>query len=591
MTVTARFDPRLEGRIVVDVPYRDKDRVKAVPGARWSTKHRIWSVPQSWTACLALRSEFGDDLVIDPEVGAWATPISKIKDSLRRGRTTLDYELPADILELPGMADLYPHQRVDAVAFRFAERYLLMNDTGVGKTRSALAGLSYIQATKGDAFPVLVTAPLSMLRTWEDEIAGFFPDATISVATGTPSKVRKALEPGADFYVICWDSLRKYTRLVGHPQAKLTDAEREEHELNALGIRTLVADECHRVKNVAAKRSRATYYLSERCKYVIGLTGTPMQDTPEDLYGVLHMIAPHEYPTKTAFLDRYVEYEWNVWGGKDVKGIRQDRLDEWQSNFDARSRRMTKEMVLDFLPPKIETVRWVELPTKHRKAYDTLENNYMTTLEDSVMAVDNQLVLAGRLIQLANALGDMVTDDEGNEHFVMSGDSSPKVDAFVDDYLEGDFAGEQIVVFSDSRQLIELVGTALKKHKVPYVEIHGGVTGDERKAAMDAFQAGEFPICLLTRAGGEGITLTAASTMVRLVRSWSSTVHKQVQDRVHRIGSERHEVIRYVDYVTEDTIEMGQMARLAEKERRSQETLRDGELLEILKEKKARGKR
>lgn len=591
MTATARFDPRLEGRIVVDVSYRDKDRAKAVPGARWSTEHRIWSVPQSWTACLALRSEFGSDLVIDPEVRAWATPISKIKDSLRRGRTTIDYELPADILELPGMADLYPHQRVDAVAIRFAERYLLMNDTGLGKTRSALAGLSYIQATTGDAFPVLVTAPLSMLRTWEDEIAGFFPDATISVVTGTPSKMRKALEPGADFYVICWDSLRKYTRLVGHPQAKLTDLEREEHELNALGIRTLVADECHRVKNVAAKRSRAAYYLSERCKYVIGLTGTPMQDTPEDLYGALHMVAPHEYPTKTSFLDRYVEYEWNVWGGKDVKGIRQDRLDEWQSNFDARSRRMTKEMVLDFLPPKIETVRWVELPPKHRKAYDTLENNYMATLEDSVMAVDNQLVLAGRLLQLANALGDMVTDDEGNEHFVMSGDSSPKVDAFVDDYLEGDFAGEQIVVFADSRQLIELVGAALKKHKVPYVEIHGGVTGDERKAAMDAFQAGEFPICLLTRAGGEGITLTAASTMVRLVRSWSSTVHKQVQDRVHRIGSERHEVIRYVDYVTEDTIEMGQMARLAEKERRSQETLRDGELLEILKEKKARGKR
>lgn len=153
--------------------------------------------------------------------------------------------------------------------------------------------------------------------------------------------------------------------------------------------------------------------------------------------------------------------------------------------------------------------------------------------------------------------------------------------------MEGDYDDESIVVFSDSRQLIELCAEALRKKDIEFVSITGDVTGDERKAAMDTFQAGSVPICLLTRAGGEGITLTEASTMVRLFRSWSLTVHQQVEDRVHRIGSEKHDLIRYVDYLVEDTVEPGQMARVNDKEARSSDVLRDGELLEILKAKRA----
>lgn len=579
---TADLDPALPGRIVVDVPYRLKDLVKAVPGAKWDQKARVWSVPQSWTACLALRAEFGTNLKIGDDLKAWAGPIAKTKNALRILRPDVEGHELTVASTATGMATLYPHQKVDAMAIEKAERYMLMNGTGTGKTRSALAGLRLLADAGGMVFPAMIAAPLSMLRTWEDEIAAFFPAVTVSVVTGTPAKVRKALEPGADFYIICWDSLRRYSRLAPYGATKLADGENEDKEIQALGLRSFIGDEIHRAKNPQSKRTRAAWKIAHGCDYRIGLTGTPLQESPEDLWSILHLLAPEEYPTKTGFMDRYVEYEWNVWGGKDVGGIKVEREDEWIANFDTRTRRMTKEMVLDFLPPKVEVVRWVELPTKHRKAYEDLENTYMVELEESTMTVDNQLVLAGRLLQLANALGEI--DEDGK--FQMTDDKSPKVAAFMDDLTEGDYADESIVVFSDSRQLLNLVEVALLKAKIDFVAIHGGVTGDDRKAAMDHFQAGKVPVCLLTRAGGEGITLTRASTMVRLFRPWSLTVHEQVEDRVHRIGSEVHESIRYVDYVVEDTVEMGQLTRLAEKKARSAEVLRDGELLDLLKKRK-----
>ena len=95
-----------------------------------------------------------------------------------------------------------------------------------------------------------------------------------------------------------------------------------------------------------------------------------------------------------------------------------------------------------------------------------------------------------------------------------------------------------------------------------------------------------MPFILLTKAGGEGITLTAASVMVRLARPWSKIDYDQAEDRVHRIGSEKHDSILYIDYMTEDTIEEGQIARLNSKTARAQEVLQDAELLAMLKPKK-----
>jgi SNF2 family DNA or RNA helicase len=193
---------------------------------------------------------------------------------------------------------------------------------------------------------------------------------------------------------------------------------------------------------------------------------------------------------------------------------------------------------------------------------------------------------ANRLIQLANGTGTVEedTDPETGEVSVrLQMTSSFKVEAFLEDYESGDYdSAAGLIVFSDSRQVANLLDAALTADDIPHGYINGDVTGDDRQKVIDEFQSGEYKMIVITRAGSEGITLTAADTMVRLVRPWSSVVHWQVQARNLRIGSEIHEHIRYIDYLVEDSVEQKQLRMLFDKSRRAQEVLRDEEFAELL---------
>lgn len=576
LTAAVEIDESDETKIAVDTAYRCKDAVKSIPGAKWDSSRRKWTVPLTWQSCLALRSEFGSGLTIGLNLKEWATLEAKHRDRMRHLCEVKKLD-PADALpELPELAGLYDHQQVAARMIAEGKRVLILDETGAGKTRSALAGLRLAAETE-DIFPMLVVAPKSVRKNWaRDEIPRFFPEAEIREVVGTPSKVKKLLEPGADIYVISWGLLRKYSRHAGFGKIKLTDDEKTDKELQAIGFKSAIVDEIHRAKEPGSKQSRALWSAIEPCEYRVGLTGSPIQDTPEELWSVLRAIRPEEYPLKTGWMDRFVATITNHWGGREILGLHPINGPEFLRAFDTFSSRVTKEEALPFLPPKTYETRWVELPPKLRKAYDSMRDHMLAALDEGTVAATSPLDAAGRLTQFANASGEL--DDDGNYRMSLP---SPKIDAFLSDLADGDFDGEQLVIFSDSRQLADLLAVEMRRKKLRVGEINGSVTGDDRQAVIDKFQAGELDYCICTRAGAEGVTLTAARTMVRICRAWSSVVHTQSEDRVHRIGSEIHESVRYVDYVTLNTIEEAQLIRLNDKKKRAQEILRD-ELVEMI---------
>jgi SNF2 family DNA or RNA helicase len=570
------LDPEHASKLVVESDFRLKDRVKAVPGARWDIERRVWTVPRTWPACIALRAEVGTSLKIGDDLRAWAEDERDRKQASLELRNQL--ESTSDVPDIPGFDDLFPYQFVGAELINTARRYLVMDETGTGKTRTALAGLALIEQDGEPVFPLLIVAPKSVLPSWEREIPAFFPDAVINVCSGSPTKMKKLMEPGADVYIIGYQSLRSYSRLAPYGSVKMTEDQKTDKQLQALNFVSVIADEAHRTKSPKSQQTRALWMAAKDANNRIALTGTPIQDTSEDLWAILHFVNPEEYPSKTAYVNRYLQVDWNRWGGRDVVGLNPITSKEFFTNFDAMSRRVTKEAALPFLPPKMYEIKWVTLPAKLRKSYNSMRDVLVAELETTTMSAANVLEKAGRLVQLANASGDI--DEDGKFHMTLP---SPKIEAFMEDIDNGDFEGQSVVVFSDSRQLIDLLAEEMTKKGLEFVQVTGSVTGDDRQAAIDRFQAGEVPFILLTRAGGEGITLTAASTMVRLVRPWSLTVHLQSEDRVHRIGSEKHTSITYVDYITEDTVEETQLLRLNGKKGRAEEVLRDSELLDLLK--------
>lgn len=580
MTTTAEIDDERPDLITVDCSFHVKDIVKRVPGARWNIDgNRMWTVPMTWGSCLALRSEFGDSLKIGPNLRRWASVTRTNQDELRRLRTSLEpSEGFIDGTE-PGWDALFPYQRVAAELVSLAGgRYLFFDETGTGKSRSALASISKLDRP----WPALIVAPKSMLLTWKKEIEAFFADPLdIRVITGTPTARKKLLEPGGDIYIVSYGSLRKHSRLLHFGKSKLTEAQKEPKELNALDFTTVLVDEAHRAKNPTSAQTRALWAAAaDEAPYRIAMTGTPVQENAEDLWALLRFVRPDVFTSKTAYVERYLQVDWNRWGGREITGLKEATKDEFFAVIDSMSRRITKEAALPFLPPKLYEIRWVEMTPKMRKAYRTMQTDLVAQLETSTLEASSVLERAGRLLQLANASGEV--DADGVYHMEMP---SPKIDAFVEDLQGGDFGDQSIVVFSDSRQLVDLLAHELTRIGVAFNSITGDVTGDDRQLAMEEFQRGDVKLMLLTRAGGEGITLTKASTMVRLVRAWSHTVHRQSEDRVHRIGSEQHESITYIDYVVADSLEEGQLIRLNSKEASAQEVLRDADLMKMLKGK------
>jgi SNF2 family DNA or RNA helicase len=324
------------------------------------------------------------------------------------------------------------------------------------------------------------------------------------------------------------------------------------------------------------------------------LTGTPMANNVLDMWAILHWISPREFPTKTKWIDRMVNTMLNAFGGMMVLGLKPHMEEEFHKTVDPLMRRMLKARVLPWLPEMMFERRDVEMSTKQAKAYAQMRDNMIALLEDSsgsaeTLVAPSVLTQTTRLLQFASSYAELTADEKTGEPKATLSAPSCKVDALMDDIKNGDFGDDSVAVCAVSRQLLELLSEELTKANIPHGMITGAKSEDERQEAIDDFQSGRIKWILFTdKAGGVGVTLTAARRLVMLQRPWSLVDHKQALDRVHRIGSEIHDSVIIMDYVTEGTIEERVIQVLETKADNFEQIVRDkSKLLELLKDDKA----
>lgn len=503
------------------------------------------------------------------------------------------------------------------------KRAILADPPGLGKTAQLIRTLQVLAEMDEQPFPALIICPNSLkLSTWSFELSKWAPELTVQVVDGNATQRRKQLSTDAQCFILNWEGVRLHSRLAGYGTIALSEKERAPKELNEMGFRTVIADEAHKGKEPRAAQTRALWAVMHDAEFRYLATGTP--GDVEDMWSLLHAIEPQWFPAKTKYLDYFVDTTVNYFGGIDVHGIKPQTKEQYYQVVDPLMRRIPKEAALPQLPAKLPTaIRHTPMTPKQKKAYEQMRQHMIANI-DGLLVAPNPLAQLMRLNQLASSCAELVPvtrrewrtrpvytgrekvvdgrtiremrrDDNGDvvtEKYVVEYPDfdvkviapSPKVDDMVD--LLEETGDEPLVVAAVSRQLVELAAEHLTKLGIPHGLVTGAQSGYERAHAVQRFQDGQDRVILLTLgAGAEGLTLTRASRLIFMQESYSAVQNTQCEDRIHRIGSERHDSVQIIKQITPGTVEEIKQEILATKAMRMEEVVRDkSTLLRLLGE-------
>jgi SNF2 family DNA or RNA helicase len=528
----------------------------------WSSTSAARTLPLSWPAYVQLGATL-PGATRTPEVNAWAN------DQIQARAGVLG---PLDFTTaIPAGLNPYPWQVEAAARFARVGQAMLSDDPGTGKTISAILSVLERQTWgPGDALPCVVVCPASVRAAWVKAWRAWAPEVNVSLYAGSKRAEQLDGDPRG-VLVMSYE-------VMSRDADKLARYLSREHD----GRGTLVLDEHHLIKSQDSARSKAARRLAPHAACHIVLSGTPITHHPGDLWPALNALEPLAWPARSRYVDRYCDQVTEDYGTPKIVGLVPERKAEFELALLGVQRRVSKADALS-LPPKVYSVREVEIPTAWRKVYDGMRDRMLAELPDEPdpMFAMSTLVQLARLQQLAAAPADVWSvienDKDGNpveKQKVKLKGPSWKVDALLEILAER--PDQQVLVFSPSRQVIRLAEDALGAAGETFSVLVGDQGQRARESQIQAFQDGQRRVMLATtQAGGVGVTLTAASTVVFLGRPFSIVDAMQAEDRAHRIGSERHESIEIIDVLTAGTVDQSIRGVLRGKAGALAEVLRD----------------
>jgi SNF2 family DNA or RNA helicase len=529
------------------------------------------TVPATWPAVVQLAHTFDGNghgtWVPGPRLRAWTE--GEFRRRTQPPENSLPEEWAAGLKHTPRA-----YQIEGAWNIARSDGFLLLDEPGTGKTGSTILGLRLRRLTGGHGvLPVVVICPASVVDPWCDELAAWAPDWR-AVAWRGPG--RAALAGSADVYVMSYEAARNDAR---HASCRKGCC-----PVIKLNAQSVVIDEIHFIANKDSLRSLATRRIARKALIVAGLSGTPIKRDTGDLWPALEASEHGAWPARERFVARYCETSVNDYG-ESIDGLNPLAEPEFRAALTGSMRRVAKADVLAHLPPKIHSVRTVELPPEWRKAYAEMESSMLAELPDDggELSVMEILTQTGILARMASSAFDAEVTWEPDKdtgepkrhiHTTLKAPSW-KADELLA-IMEERRGGAPIACFAPYRQLVILAGAQAEKagYRVGYIV--GGQSAKERTANREAFQAGKLNLlCVTSSAGGTGITLTAAGTVVFLQRPWPLEEAIQCEDRCQRPGSEIHDVIEIIDIVAKNTVDSRIRAALRSKAGQLADFVRD----------------
>jgi superfamily II DNA or RNA helicase len=411
---------------------------------------------------------------------------------------------------LPGAleASLRPYQRMGAAWMWHLHRAglggILADEMGLGKTLEALALLSAVRTLGGCS---LVVCPASLLENWRREAARFAP-ALRAFVHHADSRLADADQFGS------WDLvITSYGTLA-----------RDRELFAAAPLACVVGDEAQHVKNARSQNARALRSLRAPGRFL--LTGTPVENSIDDLRSLFEFILPG-YLERVPAGSRPEERAW-------LDG----RLKAKAAPYILRR---TKGAVAPELPARIEQVVWCAFEPAQEALYRSFQETSERELIDleASGAGDARMRLAA-LTQLLR-LRQICCDPRLLGAAAPAGAGSGKLESFREILAEALDGGHRLLVFSQFTSLLALLRQELDAQAVPYCYLDGSMAAAARQGEVDRFQsAGDVPVFLLSlKAGGSGLNLTGADTVVHFDPWWNPAAEAQATDRAHRIGQSR----------------------------------------------------
>lgn len=387
---------------------------------------------------------------------------------------------------------------------------VLADDMGLGKTVQLLA-LLVLEKTRGNlTHPALIVAPTSLMTNWFNEAQRFAPDLKVLVLHGPDRKQHFGAIPDYDLILTTYPLIA-----------------RDRDVLLSRGWHIAVLDEAQTVKNPDAATTR--WLRDVKAQHRFCMTGTPMENHLGELWSIMSFVNPGYLGDKTAFAR-----QWRAPIEKRADKVRSAALAQRVKPFLLRR---TKREVATELPAKTEIVETIVLEGAQRDVYDSIRlsmsRKVRRAIEERGLAKSHIVVLEA-LLRMRQACCDpaLLKLNDGLER------PSAKLDRLMEMVLELLSEGRKIIVFSQFTSMLDLIRTRFDAEQLRYSMLTGKTR--DRKTVIEAFQGGASDIFLISlKAGGVGLNLTAADTVIIFDPWWNPAVEEQAIDRAHRIGQDK----------------------------------------------------